>query len=107
MRKGIHGEVLFVEGEIPSDAKKVIVKDNFYVVGESETHGNSHRVAVKEGVELFKKDGVLYIKNEVETEIFCPNKERHDTAELPIGEWPVGRAREFDYLNDAERVVID
>jgi len=107
MNKAIHGEILFVETKIPKDAKKIDVKTNFFIVGKSETHGNDHRISVKEGVELYEKNGVLYVKNEVETEVFCPNKDRHDTRTLPISEWEIKKAWDFDFLADKERVVTD
>jgi hypothetical protein len=91
---------------VPKDAKRVSMEKDF-IIGDSETKGNFHMCAVKEGVEIYEKDGTLYIKNDVDTEIFCPNKTRHDTVVLPAGEWEVKKAREFDYLSNSERQVRD
>ena len=107
MDKCLHGEVILVECKIPKEAKRIEIKSNFHVIGESETSGNDHRIAVKEGVELYELNGTLYIKNTVKTDVFCPNKERHDTKVLPESEWEIKKANDFDFLSDEERVVID
>lgn len=109
MQKFIHGEVLGFEiSELPQGCKKVAVKDNFYIVGESETHGNDHRVAVKDReVEFFEKDGTLYMRNLGETKIYCPNDCRHDTAIIPPAIWEIRKSQEYDYLEMQARQVRD
>ncbi len=107
LKKALHGEVILVESKIPEGAKKVTVKGDYYVIGESETHGNDHRIAVKEGVEVYEYEGTFFVRNNVETEVFCPNKDRHDTKVLPASDWEIKKANEFDFLADEERVVID
>ena len=110
MRKFNHGEVIGFElSELPQDCKKLTIKNDFYVVGESETHGNDHRVAVldKATVEFFEKGGVLYMKNFVEAKIYCPNKDRHDDAIIPSGLWEFKKAQEFDYVEMQARQVRD
>jgi len=102
-----HGEVAFIEvHEIPSEAKKLDVKENHFVVGESETHGNDHRVTTID-TSLFTKEDVLFLESIGKTEIFCPNKTRHDTITLPAGMWKIGHAQEYDYLNEELRRVRD
>lgn len=107
LRKAVHGEVILVECKIPKEAKRVDVKAGFYVIGESETHGNDHRVAVKEGVEIYELEGTIFVKNDVETDVYCPNKERHSTKVLPISEWKIKKAHDFDFLNNKGRIVVD
>lgn len=107
MRKAVHGEVVFVESKVPNGAKKLSVENDYYIVGESETHGNDHRVMVKDGVDIYELNSTLYIKNSVDTEVFCPNKHRHDTKVLPASEWEVKKAHDFDFLANEERVVED
>lgn len=108
-RKFIHGEVLGFEiSELPSDCKKIDVKEDFYVVGESETHGNDHRVAVKEKeVEFFEKDGTLYMRNLTGSKIYCPNKNRHDSAIIPPSIWEIRKSQEWDYVEQQARDVVD
>ena len=106
----IHGEVNFFQtAELPKGAKKVDVKENFFVVGESETHGNDHRVAVldKEQVKFFERDGVLYMVNTEATKVYCPKSDRHDTVEIPAGTWEIDKAKEYDYISEMTRNVRD
>ncbi len=105
MRKIIHGECLIASSKIPAEAKKVTNGD--HIIADSETEGNFHMVAVKDGVDIYEHEGTLFIRNEVETEIYCPDKTRHDTVVLPEGEWEIDIAKEFDYLADEERQVRD
>lgn len=99
-KKFYHGEVIGAEvSALPEDAKKVSITDDFYVVGQSETHGNDHRIAVKEKeVEFYEKDGVLYMKNLAETKIYCPNANRHDTQTIPAGTWRISKAKIWDFV---------
>jgi len=105
-----HGEVNFFQTcKIPPEAKQLEIKDNFVIVGESETHGNDHRVAVldKEKIKFYEKDGVLYMQNLCETEVYCPNEGRHDTITLPPSVWEIDKSQEYDYLEQELRSVRD
>lgn len=109
--KSMHGEVVIKTGfQIPQNAKPVDIKDDFIVVGESETTGNDHRIAVKDKSKvLFFEDenGVLYMKNEIETEVYCPKAGRHTPVVLPPNIWKIDKRKEFDYLNMEVRNVRD
>lgn len=110
LRKALHGEVIFKEViELPNEAKIVKTNANYYVVGESETHGNDHRIScVEDIVELYMtEDDKLFIKNIGNTDVFCPNETRHATIELPAGVWEVGHAQEYDYFSESHRKVRD
>ncbi len=113
LRKFIHGEVVVYETkQLPNTVKKINVNssENFFIVGESETHGNDHRVAVldKNKVEFFEdENGKLYMRNLVETEIYCPNKYRHDTEPVPPSIWEITKSREYDYIEQQARQVRD
>ena len=104
-----HGEVIAKQIEqLPKECTKVNTIANYYVVGESETHGNDHRVAVKEReVEFYERNGVLYMKNLSETEIFCPNDDKHTAIKMPAGFWEFGHAQEYDYIEQESRRVAD
>ena len=111
-KAAFHGEVVFKEitdTSILKGAKKVTVKDNFYIVGESETHGNDHRVAVKDKskVEFYTRDGVLYMRNTETVDVYCPNEGRHSTMQLPSGTWVIDKQQELDYLSQEMRNVVD
>ena len=102
-----HGEVLFFEVE-EVKGRKIEVKKDYYVVGESETHGNDHRIKYAEDlVELYMtEEDKLFIKT-LGTKIYCPNKTRHDTINLPAGKWQVGHAQEYDYFTERKNRVRD
>ena len=105
-----HGEVNFFQSKkLPRGIKPITVKDNFMIVGESETHGNDHRVAVldKEKIKFYEKDGILYMQNLVETKIYCPNEGRHDSIVLPPSIWEIDKSQEYDYLSQELRNVAD
>ena len=107
MRKVNHGEVVLKEvNKVPSDAKKIDCK-GFVVVGESETLGNDHRVSVLEDTAVYEKNGVLYIRNESPSQVYCPHESRHSTVELPATTWRVDIAQEYDYLLNEKRNVAD
>ena len=108
MRKLIHGEVIFYEVKgLPKGAKKVEVKKDHYIVGESETTGNDHRIAVKEGVDIYEKDGVLYLVNDVDTDIYCPNEKRHGRETIPPSIWVREISKEYDYFSQKLKPVAD
>lgn len=103
-----HGELILKEvASVPSKAKKLNVKESFKVLADSETTGNDHRVAVKEGVEIYELNGVLYLENDVATEVYCPNEKRHGRRELKPGHWQIGIAQEFDPFEARKRNVAD
>ena len=106
MRKILHGEAIVSSSKIPTGAKN-ITKGDSHIIADSETTANYHKVLVKDGVDIYEHEGTLFIKNTVETEIFCPDKTRHDSVVLPEGEWQIDIAKEFDYLADNERQVRD
>lgn len=64
-------------------------------------------VDVKDGVEFYEKDGILYLKNDVETQVRCLVKERHDNITLEPGIWEIDFQQEYDYLKEEKRRVSD
>ena len=105
-----HGEVLLSKAKsLPKGLKKVkLYKDGCYILADSETSGNYHLLEAKEGVELFEdSNGVLWLKNDVPTDVYCAVKERHDNITLEPGIWEIDNAQEYDHLNDISRQVKD
>lgn len=103
----LHGEVAFYEvTDIPNLAVKLNIKEGHYVVGESETHGNDHRIVLDERTDVFTLEDQIFLKS-IGTEIYCPNETRHDTIELPEGTWKVGHASEYDYFTEELNRVRD
>lgn len=109
MRTIFHGEVAFFEVKnIPKNAKSLEIKEDYYIVGESESHGNDHRIStVEDCVELYLTDEDKLFISTIGTEIYCPNRTRHATIELPAGKWEVGHAQEYDYFAQVKRQVRD
>lgn len=104
----IHGEVLLhTIKELPEWAKKLSTKGDYHIVAPSEITGNHHVIDVHDGVEFYEKDGILYLKNDVPTDIRCVVKERHDNITLDPGIWEIDRQKEFDYLTMEKRNVAD
>ena len=105
-----HGEVLLKSVDaLPTKASVKHVGESFVVVGESETHGNDHRIAVldKTAHKFYEKDGVLYFVATAPSEIFCPNSEKHEAITIEPGTWVVDKAREMDWLSQEVRQVAD
>jgi hypothetical protein len=103
-----HGEVcIFEVDSIPHDAKKVENKSNHYVLADSETTGNDHRVAVLEDTEIYERDGVIYVSAPTQTEVFCPNEERHGRKVLEKGFWKVKKAMTVDHITRSREAVRD
>lgn len=102
-----HGEVTIFEiDKLPKDLNKITAKDK-YILADSETTGNHHCLEAKEGVEVYEKDGVLFMKNEVPVDVFCVLEARHDTITLEPSIWEIDKAQEYDHLTNEVRNVAD
>lgn len=105
-----HGECLLMKADkLPEGLKKVEeFKKDCYRIADSEVTGNFHLLEAKEGVELFEDvKGVLWLKNDVPTDVFCAIKQRHDNITLEPGIWEIDKAVEYDYLTGLKRQVAD
>jgi hypothetical protein len=105
-----HGEVFFKQVDNIPEGKEKKVEENYLVVGESETHGNDHRVAVldKSDVKFVEdKDGKLYMINTKDTSVFCPKRDKHSDTVIKKNKWKIGHAREVDHLTEKIREVRD
>jgi len=110
MKTYFHGEVIIQKVDsLPERIKKVrLFMDGCYRLADSETSGNYHLLEAKEGVELFEdSSGVLWLKNDVPTDVYCAVKERHDSITLDPGIWEIDCAQEYDHLADMTRKVAD
>lgn len=103
-----HGECVIkkVKSTILTDANRLECSGD-YIIAPSEVSGNHHMLEVKEGVKLYEKNGVVYVKNEVPTDVYCVVKERHDNITLEPGIYEVTPAQEYDYLTQEKRNVAD
>lgn len=106
----LHGECLINKVcKLPEGLTKVkLFKKECYKIADSESSGNFHLLEAKEGVELFEdKNGVLWLKNDVPTDVYCAVRERHDNITLEPGIWEIDKVQEHDYLTGMKRVVSD
>lgn len=104
----IHGEVIIHKTkEVPQGATKLNLTHSYHIIAPSETTGNHHVIDVKDGVEFYEKNGTLYMKNEVPTEVRCLIKNRHDSVTLEPSVWEIDKQREYDYFKQVHRVVAD
>lgn len=104
----LHGEVIVKKiKNLPTGLSIVKSKDKRYIIAPSETSFNHHCIEEKQGVEIYEKDGILYLKNDVPCKMFCVDESRHDTEVLPAGIWEINRAKEYDYLTEMVRSVAD
>lgn len=109
----MHGEVVVkkVKGSIPEGAKLVKAVGGVYKIADSESTGNHHLLEEIDGVDLYEKDGVFYLKTSEKAVVRCVDVARHDTIEIePCQEDEVlifDRQLEIDHLTDEVRQVAD
>lgn len=108
-KKGIlHGEAMVFEGTIPEGAKRVDTTGKQYVIiAPSEQTGNHHVIDVVDGVEFYEKDGKLFLKTEVETQVRCVIAERHDAITIQPGCYEIDSQQEYDPFEARLRAVRD
>lgn len=104
----LHGEVVIFSGaKKPLGAVKLEPKKNRYILANSETTGNHHVLVADEGVDVYEKDGVLFVHVEEEAQVKCVLEDRHDTQTLPAGDYIVRRKVEYDHLTNTPKAVTD
>lgn len=108
MKSVFHGECQLNKIKtLPQGVELKKTTGEYQIVAESEVTGNHHVIDLKDGVEFYEKDGVLYMKNDVETQVRCVIADRHDSVTLETGVWQVGFQQEYDYLTMEKRIVAD
>lgn len=100
-----HGDVLILRVDsVPQGAKKVEPTNGRLILAEGEATGHAHAVSVADGVELYEKDGTLYLRNDVEATL---THEEHDTQTIAPGTYEVGGVVEVDPFEGEIRRVAD
>ena len=102
-----HGDVL-IKGisELPEGCKKQSRKGRLVVMAGEQT---GHHHAIKEktaSIWTLEKNGITQMYLEV-TDPVTITHEEHKPLEIPEGIYEIGQVREFDYLQQMERNVID
>lgn len=76
------------------------------VLMEGEATGHFHSIAETNPdiCELYEVEGVLYVKASQPVKL---THQEHNTLTLEPGIWKVGQVKEFDYLQNMIRSVVD
>lgn len=99
----VQGDVFFVRIQnVPRESKKVKRDERGFIIAEGEATGHAH--VIHEDVELYEKDGVLFIKTAKTVEV---RHEEHLPVTLNPGIWKVGIVREHDPFLEEIRIVRD
>lgn len=94
---------------IPADAtQQNAAKKAVFVEGEGH---HVHRATIPSSVQLYVKDGIQYARVSTDTQVehVTPDGRpgEHDPLNLPAGDYRFGQVREYDYLNEMSRSVVD
>ena len=102
------GDVLvFAVSEIPSDAKKVLVKDSRGIVlAEGEATGHAHTIDRLDLCEMFQ-DSANNLWLSVTGEGVVVHHQEHKAVEIPKGKYKIGIVREVDPFAEEIRKVTD
>jgi len=101
-----HGDVLFEQVEvIPSVHNPRTTDDEKNgIVQRGESTGHAHVIEDMTGIEIFSDWRDRFLKAE---QAFTIRHEEHKPLTLPAGNYRIRIAREFDYLRQATRMVVD
>ena len=99
----VQGDVFFLTVRaLPQRARRVSRSERGYVIAEGETSGHAH--VIEDDIELYEKEGVLFIKTVKEIAV---RHEEHLPITLNPGIWKVGIVREYDPFLEEIRIVRD
>ena len=88
--------------KIPEGAERVFRSERGYVLAEGEATGHAH--VIEEHVEMYEKDGVLYIRADKPVTV---KHEEHKLVRLERGIYKIGKVREYDPFEEEVREVKD
>lgn len=99
------GDVLLRKvSAIPADAKRRAAAGGRYVVAEGESTGHAHALVESEAVEMYGRNGVLYLKVTEPTSLV---HEEHHAQTVAPGIYEVGKVVEVDPFTEEVRSVQD
>jgi len=101
------GDVLFQRiRKLPENARPMILNARTRSVAliEGETTGHAHRLQDCQQVRLFHNEDCLFAHVAKSADVV---HEEHQTVQLPPGIWQIDQVREFDYLTQTDRRVVD
>lgn len=94
------GDVLMFQRSIPKGAQK---KAGRAILALGEATGHCHE-ALGDGVELYEKDGVLYLSAPNGAQV---THQEHHTQTLNPGTYQIGIVKEYDHFAEEARNVRD
>jgi len=92
--------------ELPANAQLVKRDPRGIVLAEGEVTGHFHGIKARKGLRLHSVDKLLFLENSTDSAVEVTHQE-HQPVSIPPGIWQVGQVREFDYLQQMERTVVD
>lgn len=99
----VQGDVFFTKADkIPINATAVARTPRGYIIAEGEATGHAH--VVDDDVELYEKDGTLYLRTSKTVEV---RHEEHKPVSLEAGIWRACIVREYDPFIEEARSVVD
>ena len=100
-----HGDVLGQRiDKIPSGAKKVEARAGRYILAEGEATGHAHTIIATADIELFEKDGTMYLRCGADCEL---THEEHHTQTIEPGDYEIQQVVEVDPFENEIRTVAD
>lgn len=97
--------ILKLRDELPAGVKPVKPGLRGFVLAEGEATGHAHTIEATPDVELYEKDGVLWLN--VKTDDVPLKHEEHNVQTVGKGVYEVGRVVEVDPFADEVRQVAD
>ena len=107
MKNLIHqqGDVLlYLAKALPNGARRIQADLPSIVLAEGEATGHAHRIEATPDVELYEKDGTMYLRVLAESKL---THEEHAAHLVAPGVYEVGRIREVDPFSSEIRTVMD
>jgi hypothetical protein len=104
-----HGELCIVEVEETKVVGKQLVSSEDVKLADSEVTGNDHMLEMVKGVTVFSDADAdrFFVKSEVPATIYCKIRDRHTDLVLPAGTYEIGKAQEWDHIEQSRRNVLD
>ena len=100
------GDVLLKKIEsLPNGATKIKKDPRGVVLAEGEATGHFHGIQ-ENGVHLYKQNGEIFLVNESGKPVSIQHQE-HKPVTVDPGVWQIGIVKEYDYLQEMERKVVD
>lgn len=89
---------------IPKDARQIGSKRGRIILADGEHTGHAHAIEDIEGVQMFEKDGMFYIRVIKEVEL---KHEEHKAQKIEPGIYRVRGVREYSHFDEEARRVAD